>query len=118
MLPRWPGLDNLEKVISVTFADGKTHLSILKVRSCWLTACDYSLNQLNLLRQQHILPCVHYMLKAGDEILFRAIRLIATLRMYAGFHVMTKTRIKRGRQMIREFGDLIPVSLTLVYLDS
>lgn len=31
LLPRWPGLDNLEKVVNITFADGKTHMSILKV---------------------------------------------------------------------------------------
>lgn len=30
LLPRWKDLDNLQKVIGITFADGETHASILK----------------------------------------------------------------------------------------
>lgn len=32
LLPRWPGLHNLEKVFNITFADGETHFDIMKVR--------------------------------------------------------------------------------------
>ena len=45
----------------------------------------------------------------GGDAILRSIRLLACLRMYAGFHVATKTRIAKGQDVLERFGAAIKV---------
>lgn len=49
------------------------------------------------------------MFPASHRVLLRAIRVLSCLSMYAGFHVVTEARIRKGKVLLQQFGSLIKV---------
>ncbi|KIO23838.1 hypothetical protein M407DRAFT_26763 [Tulasnella calospora MUT 4182] len=76
LLPSWQNMDHLEKVVDLTFVDSRTHFSIMK----------------------RILPCAQDMLSGPSLRVLSAVRSLAQLRMYAGLHVVTPTRLGKARK--------------------
>lgn len=85
LLPSWPSVDHLEKVVDLTFADSRTHFSIMK----------------------RILPCVHDMLIGPTLQVLCTIRSLAQLRMYAGLHIITPTRLAKARKARDDFAIMV-----------
>ncbi|KAG9041259.1 hypothetical protein FS837_012488 [Tulasnella sp. UAMH 9824] len=78
LLPSWQNMDHLEKVVDLTFVDSRTHFSIMK----------------DMLSGPRL--HVHYV-----------VRSLAELRMYAGLHVVTPTRLAMARKARDSFAIMV-----------
>ncbi|KAG9023501.1 hypothetical protein FS837_005781, partial [Tulasnella sp. UAMH 9824] len=78
LLPSWRNLDHLEKVVGLSFVDSRTHFSIMKD-----------------------------MLSGTSLQVLYAVRCLAQLRMYAGLHVVTPSRLEKARRTRDKFAIIV-----------
>lgn len=105
-VPRFPNLPTLKSLSKIDFTDGDQHWHVLQVRHL-----NYYCITL-LTRDQRILPLVHNIVPSKYRPLLRAIRLLSQIYVLATFSHQTSSHVSAGHDLINQFSDLLPVSIS------